>query len=85
MHGQKFVWVISTIGTTNIPCFIKIREVTLQFLVDLMWNDPYAKEAIMCNQQINVSKDEWNTKKGTGKSMKDALHKLRYAKMHLLG
>ena len=56
-----------------------------ELTIDLMWNDPYAKEAIMCNQQINVSKDDWNTKKGTGKSMKDALHKLRYAKMHLLG
>ena len=32
-----------------------------------------------------VSKDEWDTKKDTGKSMKNALYVLRYAKMHLLG
>ena len=49
----------------------------------------YAKEAIMCNHQINafhcqqrctVSKDEWNAKKDTGKSLNNALHVLRYAK-----
>ena len=32
-----------------------------------------------------VSKDEWDTKEDTGKSMKNALYVLRYAKMHLLG
>ena len=32
-----------------------------------------------------VSKDEWDTKKDTGKSMKNALYVLRYAKRHLLG
>ena len=32
-----------------------------------------------------VSKDEWDTKEETGKSMKNALHVLRYAKRHLLG
>ena len=36
----KLIWVMSTIGTTNTPSFIKIREVTLQFLGDLTWNDP---------------------------------------------
>ena len=35
------VWVMSTIGTTNTPSFIKIREVTPQFLGDLTWNDPH--------------------------------------------
>jgi len=45
----------------------------------------YAKEAITCNNQINafftVSKDEWNTKEDTGKSLKNALdvRVLRYA------
>jgi len=33
---------------------------------------------------FTVSKDEWNTKEGTGKSMKNALHVLQYAKRHLL-
>ena len=32
-----------------------------------------------------VSKDEWNTKEDTGKSMKNALYVLRYAKRHLSG
>ena len=31
-----------------------------------------------------VSKDEWDTKEDTGKSMKNALYVLRYAKRHLL-
>ena len=30
-----------------------------------------------------VSKDEWDTKEETGKSMKNALYVLRYAKRHL--
>ena len=32
-----------------------------------------------------VSKDEWDTKKDTGKSMKNALYVLRYAKRYLSG
>ena len=32
-----------------------------------------------------VSKDEWDTKEDTGKSMKNALYVLRYAKRHLSG
>ena len=34
---------------------------------------------------FTVSKDEWNTKEDTGKSMKIALYVLRYAKRHLSG
>jgi len=40
----------------------------------------------MCYHQITlftVSKDEWNTKEGTGKSMKNTLYVLWYAKGHL--
>ena len=33
---------------------------------------------------FTVSKDEWDTKENTGKSMKNALCVLRYAKRHLL-
>jgi len=33
---------------------------------------------------FTVSKDEWNTKEGTCKSMKNALYVLQYAKKHLL-
>ena len=32
-----------------------------------------------------VSKDEWDTKEDSGKSMKNALYVLRYAKRHLSG
>ena len=32
-----------------------------------------------------VSKDEWDTKEDTGKSMKNALYILQYAKRHLSG
>ena len=31
-----------------------------------------------------VRKDEWNTKEDTGKSLKNALDVLQYAKRHLL-
>ena len=31
---------------------------------------------------LAVSQDEWNTKEDTGKSMKDAVYVLRYAKRH---
>jgi len=31
---------------------------------------------------FTVSKDEWNTKEGTGKSKKNVLYILRYAKRH---
>ena len=33
----------------------------------------YAKEAIMCNHHFTVSKDEWNTKEDSGKSLKNTL------------
>ena len=32
-----------------------------------------------------VSKDEWDTKEDTGKSIKNALYELRYVKRHLSG
>ena len=34
---------------------------------------------------FSVSKDEWDTKEDTGKSMKNALYLLCYAQRHLLG
>ena len=49
---------------------------------------PLRREAIMCYRQIDtfvVSKDEWDTNEDTGKSMKNALYILRYAKRHLSG
>ena len=41
--------------------------------------------AIAKSTLFTVSKDEWNTKEDTGKSMKNALYVLRYAKRHLSG
>ena len=40
--------------------------------------------AIAKSRLFAVSKDEWDTKEDTGKSMKKALHVLQYAKRHLL-
>ena len=34
---------------------------------------------------VSIGKDEWDTKEDTGKSMKNALYILRYAKRHLSG
>ena len=34
---------------------------------------------------ITVSKDEWNTKEDSGKSLKNALNVQRYAKRYLSG
>ena len=34
--GQKLIWVVSTISTTNSPSFVKIREVTQNSL--LIWH-----------------------------------------------
>ena len=45
-------------------------------------------KAITCYHQSTpfvVSKDEWDTKEDTGKSMKNALYVLWYAKRHLSG
>ena len=39
--------------------------------------------AIAKSTLFAVSKDEWDTKEDTGKSMKNALYVLRYAKRHL--
>ena len=39
--------MVSTIGTTNTPSFVKIQEVTLQNLGDLTWNDPNINDTLM--------------------------------------
>ena len=41
--------------------------------------------AIAKSTLFAVSKDEWDTKEDTGKSMKNALYVLPYAKGHLSG
>jgi len=44
-------------------------------------------DAIMClyHKIVTVSKDEWDTKEGTGKSMKNALYARWHGKGHLSG
>jgi len=45
-------------------------------------------EAITClsqNRHFVVNKDEWDTKEGYGKFMKNALYVQRYGKSHLSG
>jgi len=34
---------------------------------------------------VHVNEDEWDTKEGRGKSMKNALHVQRYGKKHFSG
>ena len=46
---------------------------------------PLQREAIAKSTPFAVSKDEWDTKEDTGKSMKNALYVLWYAKRHLSG
>ena len=41
--------------------------------------------AITKSTLFSVSKDDWDTKEDTGKSMKNALYVLQYAKRHLSG
>ena len=46
---------------------------------------PFRREARAKSTPFPVSKDEWDTKEDTSKSMKNALYILRYAKRHLSG
>ena len=48
-----------------------------------MDNFHYKLHAIAKSTLITVSKDEWDTKEDTGKSMKNVLYVLWYAKWHL--
>ena len=53
-------------------------------MISVMQRKPsHATTKIMLN--VTVSKDEWNIKEDTGKSLKNALDVLRYAKTHLSG
>ena len=45
----------------------------------------YKGKPLHATAKLAVSKDEWDTKEGTGKSMKNASYILRYAKRHLSG
>jgi len=53
------------------------------WIISVMQRKP--SHATTKSMLFTVSKDEWNTKEDTGKSMKNVLHKLWYAKRHLSG
>jgi len=53
-----------------------------QFLVNLQGKPSRATTKLTL---FTVSKDEWNIKEDTGKSLKNVLDVLQYAKRHLLG
>ena len=63
-----------------IRCSITKCSITLVLKIEF----EFYTHAIVKSTLFTVSKDEWDTK-DTGKSMKNALYILRYAKRHLLG
>ena len=52
---------------------------------DFRYAEGKPSRAISKSTLFAVSKDEWDTKEDAGKSMKNALYVLRYAKRHLSG
>ena len=61
-----------------------IKIATMKNMDDFRYEGKPSR-AIAKSTLFAVSKDEWETQKDTGKSMKNALHVLRYAKRHLSG
>ena len=52
---------------------------------DFRYAEGKPSRAIAKSTHFAVSKDEWDTKEDTGKSMVNALYVLRCAERHLLG
>ena len=61
-----------------------IKIVTMKNMDDFRYEGKPSR-AIAKSTLFAVSKDEWETQKDTGKSMKNTLHVLWYAKRHLSG
>ena len=61
-----------------------IKIATMTIMDDFRYEGKPSR-AIAKSTLFAVSKDEWDTKEDTGKSMKNALYVLRYAKRHLSG
>ena len=61
-----------------------IKTATMKITDDFHYEGKPSR-AITKSTFFAVSKDEWDTKEDTGKSMKNALYVLRYAKKHLSG
>ena len=64
---------------------ISAIKVTTMINTDNFHHEGKPSHTIAKSTPFTVSKDEWDTKEDVGKSMKNALYVLRYAKMHLLG
>ena len=84
-----FCWLCSTHYTAvRIKNYLKsasaIKIVTMTNTDDFRYEGKSSR-AIAKLTLFVVSKDEWVTKEDTGKSMKNALYVLRYAKRYLLG
>ena len=62
-----------------------IKIATMTNTDDFHYAEGKPSHAIAKLTLFAVSKDEWDTKEDTGKSMKNALYILWYAKRHLLG
>ena len=62
-----------------------IKIATIMHTEDFRNIEGKSSHAITSSTLFTVSKDEWDTEEDTGKSMKNALYVLRYAKRHLLG
>ena len=79
-HRQLGLTCYTAVQTKNLLKSISVIQVAT------IKNMDNAKDTIVCTSKLSpfaVSKDEWNTKKDTGKSMKNALYVLWYAKKHL--
>ena len=64
---------------------IKVATMKNTYLYDFCYYKWKPSRATAKLTLFAVSKDKWDTKEDTGKSMKNILYILRYAKRHLLG
>ena len=71
-------------SSTNQELFEKLK-IAMTNTDDFRYMEGKPSRAITKLTLFAVSKDEWDTKENTGKSMKNALYVLRYAKRHLSG
>ena len=79
---SSFYWrLASSIGYTNQHTTSSHYEKYGRFLITQRKPSRATTELTL----FTVSKDEWNTKEDTGKSLKNALHVLRCAKRHFSG
>ena len=82
-------WLCST-RYTAVRIKISLKSTSVIKIATMKNTDHFRYEekpsrAIAKSTFFAVSKDEWDTKESTGKSMKNALYILRYAKRHLSG